>query len=58
MYSITGSPAVAVDLAHAIQDEHFRQARPARRRPKRLSARPDGRRQWTSPWSRRPAVAF
>ena len=34
MYSITNSPGMALDLAHAMQDEHRRQASPTRRTPK------------------------
>jgi hypothetical protein len=59
MYSITQSPSLALELAHGIEEEHFRKARSTRRRTRRLSAQPDGKRQWAPPrpWNPRPAVA-
>jgi hypothetical protein len=56
MYSITQSPTVAIDLAHAMQDEKRRHpASTRRRRP----ARHSGRRApspWPWVWARRHAV--
>jgi hypothetical protein len=58
MYSITNSPVLAVDLAHAIQDEHLRHARSNRRTPKRPRTEGARRPHWwpSGPWAR-PAVA-
>jgi hypothetical protein len=59
MYSITASPAVALDLAHSIQDEHLRQAGSTRRTPKQPKTQSSRRPHWwpTRPWTRPVAVA-
>jgi|1186.fasta_scaffold10728_4 hypothetical protein len=58
MYSITNSPGMALDLAHALQHEHRRQAGPTRRTPKQPKVESDRKASWwpTRPWTRRPAV--
>jgi hypothetical protein len=58
MNSITNSPWMALDLAHAIQDEHLRRAAAATgRAPRRPKAR-GGKPLWwpTRPWATRPAA--
>jgi hypothetical protein len=56
MYSITQSPALALAVARAIQDEKRRHPATTPRRPK---ARHGGRRPapWPLVWARRHAVA-
>lgn len=58
MYSITQSPTMAIDLAHAIQDEHLRHAPTVRRTPKRPARHGSGNAHWspTRPFTRRPAA--
>jgi hypothetical protein len=58
MYSITNSPGMALDLAHAIQDESRRHPATTRRRP--TTARPSRRRApspWPWVWARRQVVS-
>ncbi len=59
MNSITHSPGLALDLAHAVIDERVRRAAAARRTPARRARRaPSQRRSWPArPWVGRPAAA-
>jgi hypothetical protein len=57
MYSITNSPGMALDLAHAMQHESRRRPATSRRRP---TARPSRRRApspWPWVWARRQVVS-
>jgi hypothetical protein len=59
MYSITQSPSIAVDLAHALMDDNVGRARGARRTTKQpASPRRNRLRSWRpGAWTRRPSVA-
>ena len=59
MTLITQSPGLAVDLAHAVIDEHLRRAASTRRAPKRPPRRAGAKtRSWpTRLWTGRPAAA-
>jgi hypothetical protein len=59
MNSITQSPSLAVDLAHAVMDEHLRRAAGTRRTPRRPERRRTSKaRSWpTRLRSGRPATA-
>jgi len=59
MYTLTTSPGIALDLAHAIHDEHRRRASSTRRKPRQPTAH-SGKPHWwpARPWTYRPpAVA-